>query len=85
MYARLRFEAVARRSASCCRPPSLTITDKGAFVYIAEGDTARRVPVTFRLVDGDTVEILSGLEPASKVVVAGANLLGDKSQIRIID
>lgn len=63
---------------------SLTITDKGTFVYIADGETARRVPVKYSVIDSDTVEILSGLKDNAQVISAGGNLIGDGSQIRIV-
>jgi multidrug efflux pump subunit AcrA (membrane-fusion protein) len=64
---------------------SLVITDQGAYVYVADGEVARRVRVEFRLIDGDTVEITKGLEANTQVVVAGVNLLGDQSAIKIVN
>lgn len=84
MYARFKFE-LAPKERTLVSASSLIITDQGAFVYVAEGEQARRVPVKFQLIDGDTVEITQGLDATARVVTAGANLLGDKSAIKIVD
>jgi len=84
MYARLRFE-LQPKERLLLSSAALIITDQGAYVYLAEGDHARRAAVQFRVVDSDTVEITAGLPHVGKVVIAGANLLSDKSRVRIID
>jgi multidrug efflux pump subunit AcrA (membrane-fusion protein) len=84
VFAKLVFE-LDPRERILISAASLVITDQGAFVYVADGEVARRVQVEFRLIDGDTVEITKGLEADSQVVVAGVNLLGDKSAIKIVD
>ena len=84
MYARVQFE-LQPKPRLLLSAAALIITDQGAFVYLAEEDQARRKSVEFRVVDPDTVEITGGLPPQAKVVVAGANLLSDKSRIQIIE
>ncbi|MCX6110737.1 MAG: HlyD family efflux transporter periplasmic adaptor subunit [Proteobacteria bacterium] len=84
MYTRLRFE-VQPKERLLLSSAALIITDQGAFVYITDGDTARRATVQYRVIDPDTVEITAGLPHVGKVVVAGANLLSDKSRVRIIE
>lgn len=64
---------------------ALTITDQGTFIYIAEGGKAKRVVVTFAVFDSDTVEITSGVEPGSQIIVAGTGLIGDGSPIKVLD
>lgn len=61
---------------------ALIITDRGAYVYVADGEIAKRVEVKFRLIDADTVEILAGLKDKDQVVVSGNNLLSDQAPIR---
>jgi multidrug efflux pump subunit AcrA (membrane-fusion protein) len=63
---------------------SLTITDKGTFVYIADGEIAHRVPVKYNVIDSDTVEITSGLAENAQVISAGGNLIGDGSPIKVL-
>ena len=84
MYARVQFELQPKQRL-LLSAAALIITDQGAFVYQTEGDEARRTSVEFRVVDPDTVEITGGLPPKARVVVAGANLLSDKSRVQIIE
>lgn len=84
LYATLAFE-LDPRERMLISATSLIITDKGSFVYVVDGETAKRVPVTYDVYDSDTVEILTGIDANVQVVSAGANLLGDKSPIRIAD
>ena len=66
----------------------MSITDQGSYLYIVDESSgapiARRVAVTFDVVNSDTVEILSGLQNDAKVISAGSNLLGDKSPVKIV-
>ena len=84
VYARLKF-AVDSKERMLLSAGALTITDDRSFVYIVEGESARRIPVEFSTFDADTVEITKGLAAGAKIVTVGANLLGDKSQVRIVD
>lgn len=83
MYARLNF-AVAPKPRLLINAASLVVTDRGAFVYIVEGENAKRVQVKFAMMDSDTVEVTEGLKPNSQVVIAGANLLSDNSPVKIL-
>ncbi len=84
MYARLTFD-LAPRPRMLLSSAALMITDQGAYVYEADGSEAKRTAVQFRIVDPDTVEIVEGLKPNAKIVIAGANLLSDKSHVQIVD
>ena len=52
------------------RGPYLT-TGSQRYLYKVEGSIARRVAVTFGLMEGNTVEILSGVEPGDEVITSG--------------
>lgn len=80
--ARVRF-AVGERPRLILTAMALSVTDQGAFVYVAENGVARRQVVKFVLMDSDTVEIVEGLKDHDLVIVAGTNLLSDKAQIKI--
>lgn len=84
MFARLRFE-IAPKNRILLSSAALIVTDQGAFVYVVDGEHAKRVPVEYDVLDSDSVEILKGVEPEMQVVVAGANLLNEKSQLKIIE
>ena len=53
-------------------------------VFIADGNVARRVSVTVRQIDAQTVEVLSGLKAGDKALGGpNAPLLTDGIKIRI--
>ena len=56
----------------------------GAFVYLVKPDGAVAVqPVTTGAVDGDNVQIVSGLKPGDDVVVDGADRLRDGAHVQV--
>jgi multidrug efflux pump subunit AcrA (membrane-fusion protein) len=63
---------------------ALTITDSGAFVYVVKESIAERVIVEFKLIDTDSVEVLTGLNPGDQVITAGANLLSPKAAVQVV-
>lgn len=82
LYATLRFE-LDPKERLLVAANALVITDQGSYLYIADGDIARRLPVTYDVYDSDTVEIVSGLTAGARVISAGTNLLGDKTPIKV--
>jgi len=57
----------------------------GAFVYLVDSDGAVSVKtVTTGAVDGDDVQILSGLQPGDQVVVDGADRLRNGAHVEVI-
>ncbi len=52
-------------------------------VYVVDGDTAHRVPVSHTETVGDSVEIVSGIKVGQKVIISGAYGLPDGSKIEI--
>jgi HlyD family secretion protein len=63
--------------------PRAAVRDGVAWVVDAEG-VAHRREVTAGLEGDGQVEILSGLAPGERVVVAGASLLSDGARTRIV-
>ena len=55
----------------------------GRFVYVVEGGIAWRRPVTLGATSVSAVEILSGLKPGDRVVVAGAEAFDNAVQVKI--
>jgi membrane fusion protein (multidrug efflux system) len=82
--ARVRF-LVGEKPRLILTSMALSVTDQGAFVYVADNGIARRQTVKFDLMDSDTVEILDGLKDGEEVVVAGTNLLSDKAPIKVAE
>jgi membrane fusion protein (multidrug efflux system) len=79
MLLTVTIESQARESAAV---PELAVVGDGdqSFVYILEGDTAKRVPVKTGIHQDGMVEILSGLAPGQRVVTEGVVKLGGPSQ-----
>ena len=82
MLLTVSIEAQSRTSAAV---PELAIVGEGdaSFVYIVEGDTAKRVKVTTGIRQGGLVEILSGLQPGQRIVTEGVVKLSDGQKIRL--
>jgi HlyD family secretion protein len=57
----------------------------GRFVYVVAGDTAVRRPVRLGAASVTSVEILEGLAPGDKVVIAGSEAFEDAGTVRITD
>ncbi|HUP65579.1 MAG TPA: efflux RND transporter periplasmic adaptor subunit [Thermoanaerobaculia bacterium] len=53
-----------------------------AHVFVADGNVAKKRPVTLGIEEGDVVEVLSGVRPGEKVIVAGQGGLKDGSLIK---
>lgn len=53
------------------------------YVYVVEGDTAKRVEVTTGAESSDKIEILSGLNKGDQVVIKGQTMLKDGSKVKI--
>ncbi|MEI8026385.1 MAG: efflux RND transporter periplasmic adaptor subunit [Pseudomonadota bacterium] len=83
LYARLKF-AVAPKPRLLIPAAALVVTDQGAYVYVVDGEEAKRTVVKFSMLDSDTVEITDGLGSKSMIVIAGGNLLGDRSPVRVV-
>ncbi len=64
---------------------ALAITDKGAFVFVAQDDKAKRLPVNFVVIDNDQVEIIDGLAEGSQLITEGVSQVGDASPIKIVE
>ena len=56
------------------------------FVYIAEGETAKKKTVETGVTDGKSIEILSGIKAGDKVIVDGKDFISEKNnKIRIVN
>lgn len=64
---------------------ALVLTERGAFLYVAEDGKAKRRQVEFRVVDNDTIEITSGVPAGAEVIVAGTGQVSDGAPVRLVD
>lgn len=72
------------RAAALLVPKPAVIRELSeAFVYVADGDKAKKKAVQTGLEEGDKVEILGGLDKADKVVTSGQGALKDGAPIRV--
>ncbi|MBC8584020.1 efflux RND transporter periplasmic adaptor subunit [Youxingia wuxianensis] len=58
--------------------------DYKPFVYVADGDTAKKVFIELGVTDGEKAQVVSGLSPADKVISSWHPSLGDGAKIRTI-
>ncbi|WP_297902164.1 efflux RND transporter periplasmic adaptor subunit [Metallibacterium sp.] len=82
---RLSVRVVLQRVADAitvARGPSLD-SDGGSAVYVLHGDLAVRTPVRLGPSSIDRVQILAGLQPGERVVVAGAESFHDAPRVVI--
>lgn len=57
----------------------------GRFAYVMDGDIAVRKPVQLGATSVNAVEILSGLQPGDRVVIAGTDSFDDAERVSIND
>ncbi len=59
-------------------------TDRDAFVYVAEGDKARRRAVKVAYLDGTSAYLQSGLDGVSQVVTDGSAYLTEGMRVKVV-
>lgn len=59
-------------------------TARGEIVYVTDGKTAKSVTITTGRSSNGKVEVLSGLEPGDKLIVAGFEDLDNGSRIKVM-
>jgi membrane fusion protein, multidrug efflux system len=62
---------------------AVQITDGKKFVYVLDGDKARRRAISTGVDEGAWLEVLSGIKEGEEIVTAGIDTLGDGSQVRV--
>lgn len=83
-FVRVRVETDTREQTTLIPKRAVIQRDGETFVYINDGETARRQDVELGYEDGDAVEIRSGVRPGDAVVVAGQGKLKDGDKTRVI-
>ncbi|MDD3839818.1 MAG: efflux RND transporter periplasmic adaptor subunit [Clostridia bacterium] len=70
----------------CIAVPKKSILDQAgnSFVFIIDGDRAKKVQVEIGIQDQEYVEILSGLNGGEKVITKGKDFLSDGAKIKIV-
>jgi len=75
--------ALGERRAIVVPSQAVLTRDEGAQVFVLSGEQAMARPVVAGARSGDRVEIVSGLKPGEKVIVAGAGYLKDGDYVRL--
>lgn len=85
LFARVRLTLEARPAVASVPEDALIPTAEGQFVFLVDGETARRVPVETGARRDARVEIRKGLEEGMRVVTAGQIKLRDGARIKIAE
>lgn len=84
MFARVVFDISSKATAVSVPRSALLTRGSGKGVYTLDEDLKTVfLPVTVGRIQGDTVEILQGLEVGTQVVTAGAQKLNDGDKVRL--
>lgn len=79
-----KIEPSQRGSVSMIPIEAITEADGSrGYVYVLNGDVARRIPVTIGSIGDGRVAITGGLEDVAQVVSAGAAFLSDGSKVKV--
>ncbi len=85
MFARVHLKTDSRPGALVIPKAALSLESIGDTVYVAVDGVAQRREVTLGFQEGDSVEILAGLEDEEEVVVVGQDGLSDGTPIQVLD
>lgn len=85
MFAEVYF-AKATSNDAVILPRDAVMDNNGEeyYVFVAEGTTARKTPVTVGIDTGDTIEVTSGVTIRDKVVIKGQTYLADGDSLNIV-
>ena len=84
MFARIDILAGKRQRVLALPQDALSKEDGSYYVFVVEGDKARKVKVEIGI-SNDKVEILKGLEENQKVIVFGQQGLRDGAVVKVIE
>ncbi|EDM78209.1 membrane fusion protein [Plesiocystis pacifica SIR-1] len=85
MYAEVTLTTEVHADIPVLPKPALVYEEEQTFVFIAEGDRAKKVLVETGLANEDFVEVLSGIEAGATIIVAGQAGLKDGGLIEEVD
>lgn len=85
MYAEVTLTTERHEDVPIVPKPALVHEDEQTFVFIADGDRAKRVLIETGLADDDFVEVTSGLALGDRIIVAGQTGLKDGALILEVD
>jgi membrane fusion protein (multidrug efflux system) len=85
MYAEVTLTTERHENVPLVPKPALIHEDEQTFVFIADGDRARRVLIQTGLADDDFVEVIGGIDVGARIIVAGQTGLKDGGLLLEVD
>lgn len=84
MFARVELNLTTGRRALLVSRDALVYRNGNSGVFVVEGDRAHFRPIQTGLVEGDRIEIVTGVTESDVVVTRGANLLNSGDSVRVL-
>ncbi|MCB1050601.1 MAG: efflux RND transporter periplasmic adaptor subunit [Acidobacteria bacterium] len=84
-FAKVRILTLKRDNAMLVNSSAVIEEPSGHFVYVLDGNKARKQAVELGIVESGWTEIISGLDPASQIVVKGQRNLREGSEVVVIE
>jgi membrane fusion protein (multidrug efflux system) len=85
MYATVKI-GIERKTDSLLLPVEGLVMEKAnAFVFTVVENRAKKIPIKTGFNDGTNVEIISGLTPAERVILAGKQALSDGQLVKVVE
>jgi membrane fusion protein (multidrug efflux system) len=85
MYAEVTLTTELHENVPLVPTPALVHDEEQTFVFIADGDRAKKVLLEIGLSDDDFVEVTKGLEAGARIIVAGQSGLKDGALLLEVD
>lgn len=85
MYAEVTLTTERHENVPLVPKPALIHEEEQTFVFVADGDRAKRVLIQTGLTDDDFVEVTGGLEVGARIIIAGQTGLKDGGLILEVD
>lgn len=85
MYAEVTLTTEVHADVPIVPKPALVHEDEQTFVFIAEGERAKKQLIEVGLSDDDFVEVVAGIEAGERIIVAGQTGLKDGGLIVEVD
>lgn len=84
MFAEVTFYTATSEGAVAVPSEAIMTVNDEQYVYVVEGETAKREEVRTGLVGDGVTEVLSGLSEGQKLVVVGQQYLEDGDTVRVV-
>lgn len=83
LYGRAEIEVDLQQAVPLVPASAVQLFEDRAFVYVLEGEVARRRPVTLGEDLGDRIAVTAGLAAGERLIVRGIDTLSDGAKVRV--